>query len=102
MRRAPHPIHLISSSLTLLPLLSFYSAENWDEFPNGRWGDSRSPAYGEFHGYLLPHIRDKDAALWGTPETIEDVCDLFRRFCLNDLVRSCRPCPVALLAALSG
>ena len=19
----------------------------WDEFPNGRWGDNRSPAYGE-------------------------------------------------------
>jgi len=23
----------------------------WDEFPNGRWGDSRSPAYGEIDGY---------------------------------------------------
>jgi methylenetetrahydrofolate reductase (NADPH) len=23
----------------------------WDEFPNGRWGDSRSPAYGELDGY---------------------------------------------------
>lgn len=23
----------------------------WDEFPNGRWGDSRSPAYGEMDGY---------------------------------------------------
>lgn len=25
--------------------------ENWDEFPNGRFGDSRSPAYGELDGY---------------------------------------------------
>ena len=26
-------------------------AEDWDEFPNGRWGDSRSPAYGDLDGY---------------------------------------------------
>jgi methylenetetrahydrofolate reductase (NADPH) len=25
--------------------------ENWDEYPNGRFGDSRSPAYGEIDGY---------------------------------------------------
>jgi len=25
--------------------------EDWDEFPNGRFGDSRSPAYGELDGY---------------------------------------------------
>src|ERR1700744_3437845 len=24
--------------------------EAWDEFPNGRWGDSRSPAFGELDG----------------------------------------------------
>lgn len=24
---------------------------DWDEFPNGRWGDSRSPAYGDLDGY---------------------------------------------------
>ena len=27
------------------------SADDWDEFPNGRWGDSRSPAYGDLDGY---------------------------------------------------
>lgn len=25
--------------------------ENWDEYPNGRFGDSRSPAYGELDGF---------------------------------------------------
>ena len=25
--------------------------ENWDEYPNGRFGDARSPAYGEIDGY---------------------------------------------------
>lgn len=70
--------------------------ENWDEFPNGRWGDSRSPAYGEFDGYLLPQLKlSKEAAydLWGKPETIEDVCSLFSKFCLNELVSRLHPNP---------
>jgi methylenetetrahydrofolate reductase (NADPH) len=25
--------------------------QEWDEFPNGRWGDARSPAFGEFDAY---------------------------------------------------
>lgn len=25
--------------------------QGWDEFPNGRFGDARSPAYGELDGY---------------------------------------------------
>ena len=25
--------------------------QDWDEFPNGRWGDSRSPAFGELDAY---------------------------------------------------
>jgi methylenetetrahydrofolate reductase (NADPH) len=36
--------------------------ESWDEFPNGRWGDSRSPAYGELDGYgvsIKYTVRDK-------------------------------------------
>jgi len=76
------------SLLSSFPFLS-PAAENWDEFPNGRWGDSRSPAYGEFDGYLLPQLKlSKEAAyeLWGKPETLEDVCKLFSRFCMNDLV----------------
>jgi hypothetical protein len=31
----------------------------WDEYPNGRWGDSRSPAYGELSGYYLAFKRPK-------------------------------------------
>jgi methylenetetrahydrofolate reductase (NADPH) len=27
---------------------------SWDEFPNGRWGDSRSPAYGVIPPQLQP------------------------------------------------
>eukprot|EP01084_Bolivina_argentea_P217636 369478_1 len=25
-----------------------HRTDHWDEYPNGRWGDSRSPAYGEY------------------------------------------------------
>jgi methylenetetrahydrofolate reductase (NADPH) len=32
-------------------LLICLLADDWDEFPNGRWGDSRSPAYGDLDGY---------------------------------------------------
>ena len=28
------------------PTSYFYRTLKWDEFPNGRWGDSRSPAFG--------------------------------------------------------
>jgi methylenetetrahydrofolate reductase (NADPH) len=27
--------------------------QEWDEFPNGRWGVSRSPAFGEIEQYYL-------------------------------------------------
>lgn len=28
----------------------------WDEFPNGRWGDSRSPAFGELTDYHVTSL----------------------------------------------
>ena len=35
----------------------------WDEFPNGRWGDNRSPAYGELTDYYLAYKRPKKSQL---------------------------------------
>jgi hypothetical protein len=34
---------------------------HWDEFPNGRWGDSRSPAFGELTNYHLGELHIADA-----------------------------------------
>ncbi|ANB15677.1 methylenetetrahydrofolate reductase (NAD(P)H) MET13 [Sugiyamaella lignohabitans] len=53
--------------------------QDWDEFPNGRWGDSRSPAYGELENYgvLLRHSAAKAIEIWGSPKTVEDLRDLF-------------------------
>ncbi|KAG1876427.1 methylenetetrahydrofolate reductase-domain-containing protein [Suillus subalutaceus] len=61
--------------------------ENWDEFPNGRFGDSRSPAYGELDGYgiWLKQTKEEALKLWGEPETFADVALLFSRFCLGEL-----------------
>jgi len=57
--------------------------KTWDDFPNGRWGDNRSPAFGELLDYhLFAHAPDVDAKrkLWGTPETQEQVNQVFVDF----------------------
>ncbi|GME82784.1 unnamed protein product [Ambrosiozyma monospora] len=51
----------------------------WDEFPNGRFGDSRSPAYGEIDGYgpSLKVTSTKAYELWGYPKTLKDISKIF-------------------------
>jgi methylenetetrahydrofolate reductase (NADPH) len=53
----------------------------WDDYPNGRWGDARSPAYGEIDGYGVSlHVSTPDAnRLWGHPSTVEDISAIFER-----------------------
>ncbi|KAJ1329525.1 methylenetetrahydrofolate reductase (NADPH) [Microdochium nivale] len=53
----------------------------WDDFPNGRWGDARSPAYGEIDGYgpTLHVTRSQAINLWGHPKSVEDINQLFVR-----------------------
>lgn len=51
----------------------------WDEFPNGRFGDSRSPAYGELDGWgvSLGVPADQALKMWGSPTTKEDIAQIF-------------------------
>lgn len=51
----------------------------WDDYPNGRWGDARSSAYGEIDGYGVSlHVSISHARkLWGTPTTAKDISDIF-------------------------
>lgn len=54
----------------------------WDEFPNGRWGDGRSPAFGELSNshFFRPDEGSKEdrLAMWGeAPITPEDVFEVF-------------------------
>lgn len=59
----------------------------WDDFPNGRWGPSHSPAFGEIDGYG-PSLKVGPVTarkLWGHPKSSKDVTDLFRRVVLGEL-----------------
>ncbi|KAK4251010.1 methylenetetrahydrofolate reductase-domain-containing protein [Corynascus novoguineensis] len=59
----------------------------WDDFPNGRWGDARSPAYGQIDGYgVTLHVTVAQARqLWGSPTTPEDVSAIFIRHLRGEL-----------------
>lgn len=60
--------------------------EDWDEFPNGRWGDSTSPAFGELsnmgHFYLfsLGSEEDQRAMLGENPKDPLDIFEVFARY----------------------
>ena len=34
-----------------------YRTQTWNEFPNGRWGSSHSPAFGELKDYYLFYLK---------------------------------------------
>lgn len=61
--------------------------QDWDEFPNGRWGDSRSPAFGELdsYGVGLKGTNEQNINLWGTPTSVQDISDLFVRYMQGNL-----------------
>ncbi|KAK5231533.1 methylenetetrahydrofolate reductase (NAD(P)H) met13 [Exophiala xenobiotica] len=62
---------------------------DWDEFPNGRWGDSRSPAFGELdaYGIGLKGTNEGNIKLWNKPKTLREVSELFVRFLSGQLDR---------------
>mmetsp|Transcript_18619 Transcript_18619/g.45775 ORF Transcript_18619/g.45775 Transcript_18619/m.45775 type:complete len:601 (+) Transcript_18619:143-1945(+) len=65
---------------------------HWDELPNGRWGDSRGPAFGKLTNYHLGelHIADPEdrKAEWGAEiKGVQDVQSLFARYVEGELKR---------------
>lgn len=60
---------------------------DWDDFPNGRWGSSFSPTYGDLSDYYIfrrgkdPAIAESRRKLWGEPTSISDVAKVFSGFC---------------------
>jgi methylenetetrahydrofolate reductase (NADPH) len=62
---------------------------DWDEFPNGRWGDSRSPAFGglDAYGIGLKGTNEANVKLWGQPTSLREITDLFVRFINGELSR---------------
>ena len=61
----------------------------WDEYPNGRWGDLRSPAYGELTDYYLASKRPRrdNLAMWGVPNAPEDVNAVFEGYIAGDVLK---------------
>ncbi|XP_044499227.1 methylenetetrahydrofolate reductase 2-like [Mangifera indica] len=61
----------------------------WDEYPHGRWGDSRNPSYGALSDHQFMRARARDKKLhdeWAVPlKSIEDVCEKFKKYCLGKL-----------------
>eukprot|EP01116_Phalansterium_solitarium_P003876 TRINITY_DN14707_c0_g1_i1.p1 TRINITY_DN14707_c0_g1~~TRINITY_DN14707_c0_g1_i1.p1 ORF type:complete len:591 (-),score=263.10 TRINITY_DN14707_c0_g1_i1:551-2323(-) len=59
---------------------------SWDDFPNGRWGDSRSPAFGDLADFHLGSVKASDEfnprTAWGDALSSEqDVFDVFANYC---------------------
>ncbi|XP_023243844.1 methylenetetrahydrofolate reductase-like [Centruroides sculpturatus] len=60
-----------------------YRTQTWDEFPNGRWGNSASPAFGELKDYYLFFMKNKCSDemlldMWGRElANEEDIWDIF-------------------------
>lgn len=55
----------------------------WDDFPNGRFGDSNSPAYGEIDGYgpnLKLRSSEQVVQTWGSPELTADIIKVFMEY----------------------
>ncbi|XP_030528206.1 methylenetetrahydrofolate reductase 2-like [Rhodamnia argentea] len=61
----------------------------WDQYPRGRWGDSRSASYGTLTDYQFMRPRARDKKLheeWVVPlNSVEDVHEKFKKFCLGKL-----------------
>ena len=66
-----------------------YRTLNWDEYPNGRWGDSSAAAFGDYnhHAFYIRHLDTTEGAaptqraMWGENLQSEmDAWDVFVRF----------------------
>nr|XP_039248684.1 methylenetetrahydrofolate reductase-like [Styela clava] len=68
------------------PKSYIHRTQDWDEFPNGRWGDSANPAFGDLKDYHLFYLRsrtpkEKLRQQWGEKlESESDVWKVFSQF----------------------
>ncbi|XP_073441140.1 methylenetetrahydrofolate reductase (NADPH) [Dendrobates tinctorius] len=59
------------------PKSYIHRTQEWDDFPNGRWGNSSSPAFGELKDYYLFYLkskspRDQLLKMWGEEQSSEE------------------------------
>ncbi|KDQ61166.1 hypothetical protein JAAARDRAFT_55867 [Jaapia argillacea MUCL 33604] len=54
------------------------NASSWDEFPNGRFGDFKSPAFGDVNQWGGSAVsRNVALSQWGNPKSIADITSIF-------------------------
>jgi methylenetetrahydrofolate reductase (NADPH) len=62
------------------PKTYMHRTRDWDDFPNGRWGDPGSPAFSTLDIYHLNLYRvspEKRLSEWGSPRNTSDVANVF-------------------------
>ncbi len=75
----------------------------WDEFPNGRWGDNRSPAFGDlsslYYSVFKPlGTREERLDMWGeAPIEFQDIYEVFAKY-VEGKIPSLPWCETALQA----
>ena len=63
-----------------------YRTSEWDEYPNGRWGNTSSASFGELKDYYLfylktPTAKEKLLKMWGEElKSEQDVWDVFASY----------------------
>ncbi|KAM8926956.1 methylenetetrahydrofolate reductase (NADPH) [Pelodytes ibericus] len=68
------------------PKSYIYRTQEWDEFPNGRWGNSSSPAFGDLKDYYLFYLKSKSSRegllkMWGEElNSEESVFEVFTSY----------------------
>lgn len=71
------------------PKSYIHRTASWDDYPNGRWGDSKSPAFGQLDDYHLASVHVSKsferAQAWGTPSTSQDVFNVFAKYCAGEI-----------------
>ncbi|KAL9594342.1 MAG: hypothetical protein Q9219_007078 [cf. Caloplaca sp. 3 TL-2023] len=71
--------HRVHTS-TIQPITTASREATWDDYPNGRFGDARSPAFGtptSYSPYSLPCSPARARTLWGEPISPSAITHLF-------------------------
>lgn len=91
-RKSLHPLRSKESIRPIFWQNRKYSyisrTSGWDEFPNGRWGDSRSPAFGDIDlsaAELLRQSPKRAYELWGCPQSLKELSSIIVSYLQNDV-----------------
>tara|TARA_B100000315_G_scaffold260911_1_gene327223 strand:- start:3857 stop:5617 length:1761 start_codon:yes stop_codon:yes gene_type:complete len=70
------------------PVSYLARTQNWDDFPNGRWGDISSPTFGELNQYHAIRAgaqskknKVRRKKVWGEPQNMKEIINTFVSFC---------------------